>query len=152
MEDNRAIETAEGIAVDQQSSVQASIQGALKSASSNNERVKRASAVRFADQVHVADEEMARLNASGEDPIRQSNQESLRSSQASNTVGRSEPVAKVKGRQLVGSVEIEEGQDLAEVVEGENEEGAGQRRKSSSGDRDEDDGDDAVNRGEDDDS
>ena len=46
---SRAIETAEAISVDQQSSVQASIQGALKSQSSANEKVKRASAVRFAD-------------------------------------------------------------------------------------------------------
>ena len=45
--------------------MQASIQGALKSQSSNNERAKRASAVRFADQVNVEDE--MKLNATDEE-------------------------------------------------------------------------------------
>lgn len=78
----RTIETAEGaINVDGISSVHASITGALKSASSNNnERIKRASAVRFADQVQKGqDADMARLEASqetDEDVLRQSLQES----------------------------------------------------------------------------
>ena len=45
--------------------MQASIQGALKSQSSNNERAKRASAVRFADQVNLEDE--MKLNATDEE-------------------------------------------------------------------------------------
>ena len=65
MEDKRGIETAEGVPADMSSSVQASIQGALKSQSSNNERAKRASAVRFADQVNVEDE--MKLNATDEE-------------------------------------------------------------------------------------
>ena len=125
MEDKRGVETAEGLAGDQASSVQASIQGALKSQSSNNERAKRASAVRFADQVQMEDE-MSRLHASQEEPIRQSAQESAKSSNAAdgmegtpaatdqqNSSQQNQPVAKVKGRQLVGSVDIEEGDELA---------------------------------------
>ena len=114
MEDQRGVETAEAIANDA-SSVQASIQGALKSQSSNAEKVKRASAVRFADQVNNAEEDIARLKDSmtEEDIIRQSNQESMLSSNASGAErDNKQPVAKVKGRQLVGSVEIEDG-DLA---------------------------------------
>ena len=76
--------------------------------------MKRASAVRFADQVNKAeDEDLARLQASltDEDIIRQSNNESLVSSNKSIGV-KDQPVAKVKGRQLVGSVDIEDADEM----------------------------------------
>ena len=62
--DGERIETAE------QASAQGdSIVGALKSASSNQERAKRASAVRFADQINVEDEGMAKMQSSLEGEV-----------------------------------------------------------------------------------
>ena len=107
--------------------MQASIQGALKSQSSNNERAKRASAVRFADQVNLEDE--MKLNATDEEE-EVDQQESANGSNAS--LKRKEPEAKMKGRQLVGSVELLDDEGLAA-----DEEDAGSRQKYR---EDEDDG------------
>ena len=56
-----------------------------------------------------------------EDIIRQSNNESLVSSNKSIGV-KNQPVAKVKGRQLVGSVEIEDADEMRMAADNEYEE------------------------------